>query len=83
MTDINKEEVVLTQNIIKKEIGEVFPEKYINYAISVIVDRALSNVLDGLKPVQRRILYSMFDLGLYHDRPYKKSARVVGEVLGK
>lgn len=83
MKDIKKEEVIAVQNIIQKEIGEIFPEKYINYAISVIVDRALSNVLDGLKPVQRRILYSMFDLGLYYNKPYKKSARVVGEVLGK
>ena len=56
---------------------------FIDYSMSVIVSRALPDVRDGLKPVHRRILYAMNDMGLYHDRPYKKSARVVGEVLGK
>ncbi|MDW8270019.1 MAG: DNA topoisomerase (ATP-hydrolyzing), partial [Anaerolineae bacterium] len=56
---------------------------YLDYAMSVIVARALPDVRDGLKPVQRRILYAMYDMGLFHDRPYKKSARIVGEVLGK
>ncbi len=66
----------------------VFIEKemktsYLNYAMSVIVGRALPDVRDGLKPVHRRILYAMKELGLEHNRPYKKSARIVGEVLGK
>src|SRR5690554_5463679 len=56
---------------------------YINYAMSVIVERALLDVRDGLKPVQRRILYGMMELGNRHDRPHKKSARIVGEVMGK
>src|SRR5512139_941339 len=56
---------------------------YLDYAMSVIVARALPDVRDGLKPVHRRILYAMDDLGLSHDKPYKKSARIVGEVLGK
>ena len=58
-------------------------ESYLDYAMSVITARALPDVRDGLKPVQRRILYAMDDMGLRHDRPYKKSARIVGEVLGK
>ncbi|MBI4496274.1 MAG: DNA gyrase subunit A, partial [Chloroflexi bacterium] len=56
---------------------------YLDYAMSVIVARALPDVRDGLKPVHRRILYAMDELGLRNDRPYKKSARIVGEVLGK
>ena len=56
---------------------------YLDYAMSVIVARALPDVRDGLKPVHRRILYAMHDLGLSPDKPYKKSARIVGEVLGK
>jgi DNA gyrase subunit A len=56
---------------------------YLDYAMSVIVSRALPDARDGLKPVQRRILYAMYDLGLRPDRPHKKSARIVGEVLGK
>nr|MBC7244685.1 DNA gyrase subunit A [Chloroflexota bacterium] len=56
---------------------------YLDYAMSVITSRALPDVRDGLKPVQRRILYAMNDMGLRHDKPYKKSARIVGEVLGK
>ncbi len=56
---------------------------YLDYAMSVITARALPDVRDGLKPVQRRILYAMDDMGIQHDKPYKKSARIVGEVLGK
>src|SRR5512136_2624567 len=56
---------------------------YLDYAMSVIVSRALPDVRDGLKPVHRRILYAMHDMGLSSDKPYKKSARIVGEVLGK
>ncbi|MGA9349827.1 MAG: DNA topoisomerase (ATP-hydrolyzing) [Anaerolineae bacterium] len=58
-------------------------QAYFQYAVETITDRALPRVEDGLKPVQRRILYAMHDMGLYHDRPHRKSARVVGEVLGK
>ena len=56
---------------------------FVNYAVEVITDRALPRVEDGLLPVQRRILYAMHEMGLSHTRPHKKSARVVGEVLGK
>ena len=56
---------------------------YLDYAMSVIVARALPDVRDGLKPVHRRILYAMHDMGLTSNKPYKKSARIVGEVLGK
>ncbi|MCA9954019.1 MAG: DNA gyrase subunit A, partial [Anaerolineales bacterium] len=58
-------------------------ESYLSYAMSVIVSRALPDARDGLKPVQRRILYAMYDMGLRPNLPFKKSARVVGEVLGK
>ncbi|MEK6900327.1 MAG: DNA gyrase subunit A, partial [Nanoarchaeota archaeon] len=58
-------------------------EAYVNYAMSVIVGRALPDVRDGLKPVHRRILYAMYDMGMLHNRPSKKCARIVGEVLGK
>ena len=56
---------------------------FLSYAMSVIVSRALPDVRDGLKPVQRRILYGMEELGVYPDKPYKKSARIVGDVMGK
>ena len=56
---------------------------YLDYAMSVIVGRALPDVRDGLKPVHRRILYMMQEMGLHHNRPTKKSARVVGDVMGK
>jgi len=65
------------------DIVEQMRGAYLDYAMSVITARALPDVRDGLKPVQRRILYAMNDMGLFHDRPYKKSARIVGEVLGK
>ncbi len=65
------------------DIGREMQQAYLDYAMSVIVSRALPDVRDGLKPVHRRILYAMHDMGLYPDRPYKKSARIVGEVLGK
>ena len=65
------------------KITEEMQTSYINYAMSVIVERALPDVRDGLKPVQRRILYGMLELGNRPDRPHKKSARIVGEVMGK
>lgn len=70
-------------NIVKSSIGEILPQRFLNYAMSVIQDRALPDVRDGLKPVHRRILYSMYELGLKFNGPYKKSARTVGDVLGK
>ena len=71
------------ERIITVPIEDEMKQSYLDYAMSVIVGRALPDVRDGLKPVHRRILYSMYQLGLYPDKPYKKSARVVGEVLGK
>ena len=71
------------QRIVKVNIEDQMKTAYIDYSMSVIVSRALPDVRDGLKPVHRRILYGMDDLGLDYNKPYKKSARVVGEVLGK
>lgn len=69
--------------IIKVDIEREMKQSYIDYSMSVIVARALPDVRDGFKPVQRRILYGMMGLGNTHDKPYKKSARIVGEVMGK
>ncbi len=71
------------ERIIKVGITEQMKSAYIDYSMSVIVSRALPDVRDGLKPVHRRVLYGMLDLGVLSNRPYKKSARIVGEVLGK
>ncbi len=71
------------ENIIKTEYSEIMQKSYIDYAMSVIVSRALPDVRDGLKPVQRRTLYDMHELGIRHDRPYRKSARIVGDTMGK
>ena len=71
------------EKIIKINIEEEMKSAYIDYSMSVIVSRALPDVRDGLKPVHRRVLYGMSDLGVMSNRPYKKSARIVGEVLGK
>ena len=70
-------------NTLPRDIVEEMRESYLNYSMSVIVSRALPDVRDGLKPVHRRILYGMSELGSHWNRPYKKSARVVGDVLGK
>lgn len=72
-----------TSNIIPINIEDEMRGAYIDYSMSVIISRALPDVRDGLKPVHRRILYGMQELGLAYNRPYKKSARIVGEVLGK
>ena len=77
MVDINRD------NIVDKELLKELEESYLNYSMSVIMSRALPDARDGLKPVHRRILYGMHDLGCYWNRSYKKSARVVGDVLGK
>ncbi len=71
------------EKIIRVNIEEEMKTAYIDYSMSVIVSRALPDVRDGLKPVHRRVLYGMSELGLFSNRPYKKSARIVGEVLGK
>jgi DNA gyrase subunit A len=71
------------ERIIPVNIEEQMKTAYIDYSMSVIVGRALPDVRDGLKPVHRRILYAMNELGLHYNRPFKKSARIVGEVLGK
>lgn len=70
-------------NVRQVNIGQEMREAYLDYAMSVIVARALPDARDGLKPVHRRILYAMHDMGIRSDTPYKKSARIVGEVLGK
>ncbi len=74
---------ILTASIVPRNIEDEMKNSYIDYAMSVIVGRALPDVRDGLKPVHRRILYAMKEMGLKHNTAYKKSARVVGDVLGK
>lgn len=69
--------------IIDRDINVEMRESFMDYAMSIIVSRALPDVRDGLKPVHRRILYAMSDLGMHPDKPFKKSARIVGEVIGK
>lgn len=69
--------------IIKTEYSEEMQKSFIDYAMSVIIARALPDVRDGLKPVQRRALYDMYELGIRYDRPYRKSARIVGDTMGK
>ncbi|MCF8332228.1 MAG: DNA gyrase subunit A [Bacteroidales bacterium] len=71
------------EKIFRVNIENQMKTAYIDYSMSVIVSRALPDVRDGMKPVHRRVLYGMDQLGLYHNKPYKKSARIVGEVLGK
>lgn len=71
------------EKIAKRYVEEEIKESYINYSMSVIVGRALPDARDGLKPVQRRILYTMHGLALQHSKPYKKSARIVGDCLGR
>ncbi|GFR80792.1 DNA gyrase subunit A [Elysia marginata] len=72
-----------TSKVIPINIEDEMKSAYIDYSMSVIVSRALPDVRDGLKPVHRRVLYGMYELGVFSNRPYKKSARIVGEVLGK
>ena len=69
--------------IIRTEYSDVMKKSYIDYAMSVIVSRALPDVRDGLKPVQRRTLYDMYELGIRYDKPYRKCARIVGDTMGK
>ncbi|MFZ9760558.1 MAG: DNA gyrase subunit A [Candidatus Kapaibacteriota bacterium] len=74
---------LLSERILPVTLEDEMRDSYLDYSMSVIVSRALPDVRDGLKPVHRRILYAMYELGLVPNRPYKKSARLVGEVLGK
>ncbi len=73
----------MEEKIIKTEYSEVMQKSYIDYAMSVIIARALPDARDGLKPVQRRVLYDMHELGIKYDKPYRKSARIVGDTMGK
>ena len=73
----------MSENIIKTEFSDVMQKSYIDYAMSVICQRALPDARDGLKPVQRRVLYAMQELGLSADKPHRKSARIVGDTMGK
>ena len=73
----------MQEQIIKTEYSEIMQKSYIDYAMSVIIARALPDVRDGLKPVQRRTLYDMYELGIRYDRPYRKCARIVGDTMGK
>ena len=73
----------IQENIIRTEYSEIMQKSYIDYAMSVIIARALPDVRDGLKPVQRRTLYNMHELGIRYDRPYRKCARIVGDTMGK
>ncbi|HHX07929.1 MAG TPA: DNA gyrase subunit A, partial [Chloroflexi bacterium] len=74
---------MVSTNVNKVNINAEMQQSYLDYAMSVIVSRALPDARDGLKPVQRRILYAMYDMGIRDNTPHKKSARIVGEVLGK
>ena len=76
-TEITEEQIIST------EYSDLMEKSYIDYAMSVIIARALPDVRDGLKPVQRRTLYDMYELGIRYDKPYRKSARIVGDTMGK
>ena len=82
--DYKPEDIAYPQQVItESELVEEMKTSYIDYAMSVIVGRALPDVRDGLKPVHRRILYAMYEDGLTHERPYRKCATAVGDVLGR
>ena len=83
MADDCENDTPIRDQIIAQPIEREMSRSYVDYSMSVIVGRALPDVRDGLKPVHRRILYAMNDLGIPYNRPHKKSARIVGEVLGK
>lgn len=80
---MNNEELKAIENIVPIDVYSALGPRFLNYAMSVIADRALPDIRDGLKPVHRRIMYAMHQLGIDYNKPYKKSARTVGDVLGK
>ena len=71
------------RNVVPVDIEKEVKRSFLEYSMSVIVSRAIPDVRDGLKPVHRRILYALYDQGMTHDKPHKKSANIVGEVMGK
>jgi len=73
----------MQETIIPKTIEKEMKSSYMDYAMSVIIGRAIPDVRDGLKPVHRRVIFAMHDLGNYHNKPFKKSARIVGNCMGK
>ena len=81
--DSIKKNEKINSSIERVEIEDEMKKSYLDYAMSVIVSRALPDIRDGLKPVHRRILYSMYDGNYDWNKPYRKSARIVGEVMGK
>ena len=83
MSDNNISSITITNNISNISLVEEMKKSYLDYAMSVIVSRALPDCRDGLKPVHRRILYSMNESGYNFNKPYRKSARIVGDVMGK
>ena len=83
MSEKENKNLDINNNILEKDISEEMRSSYIDYSMSVIVGRALPDVRDGLKPVHRRVLYTMYDMGLRYNKAYKKSARIVGDVMGK
>lgn len=76
-------EMAVDRNIETQSFEDEMGQSYIDYAMSVISERALPDVRDGLKPVQRRVLYDMEDLNTLHDKPHRKSARIVGDTMGR
>ena len=80
---MNDDKNLTGSDVVKISIENEMQKSYLDYAMSVIVSRAIPDVCDGLKPVHRRILYSMYETSSYFNKPYKKSARIVGDVMGK
>ena len=76
-------EEFVNEKILTDNLEEIFGDRFGRYSKYIIQDRAIPDVRDGLKPVQRRILFAMYRLGIFYNKPYKKSARIVGEVIGK
>jgi DNA gyrase subunit A len=81
--DVNNNKPISKEDITKVAIYDEMKKSYLDYAMSVIVSRALPDVRDGLKPVHRRIVYTMYENGYTHNKAFKKSARIVGDVMGK
>jgi len=83
MDNIIENQANIANKVLEINISNEMKNSFLSYAMSVIVSRALPDVRDGLKPVHRRILFGMDELGVYPDKQYKKSARIVGDVMGK